>query len=471
MKIIIIVTIIISIVAISFTAMMIKVKNENNNEIVNNASNISNLNNTENENSNNENNTQLTSFKQEKSLASLGTYDENDLIIDKIGFKVAGVAEVLSIPQISGLKNKEIENKINEDIKNRIIEKGKELVKNIDNIEVDFYFGEYYLANYSNIISLQCYFYNKNDWEILDFCNLNYELINGNRLKLDDIFADGTDLKTILRTILYRYNVSYEFNHTGGFSQEYDELSYFDYKDNVWVYNHVVEDYENDTQETKTLDYVPELTDYEIEKLINKFLASDRENFCFNNRFLNVDFENNISHYIFSKDYSDKLVIYDKYLTKESIFEKDNIGKKGVLKYSTVNIQPTFYSDNLIYDISYLKEDSDDYYERVEKISDQEKYANICNKNIDKVLEEYKEKANNKEKAYYIFMKPYIEFVRKKWDSAPLNAIYCCDNLTIISCDIKDKDKMYNSVLGNYLYINASMHLGRPKAEFVRFYR
>lgn len=58
----------------------------------------------------------------EKTIDLYGKYDENDLIVEKKTIKTPSGNFEIKIPQIKGLKNKTIENKVNKDIKDRISE-------------------------------------------------------------------------------------------------------------------------------------------------------------------------------------------------------------------------------------------------------------------------------------------------------------------------------------------------------------
>ena len=73
---------------------------------------------------------QNNDLNEEKTLDLYGTYDENDLIIKEKKINIENVYEELEIPQISGLKNKEVESKVNQDIEKRIVDKIKEISAN-----------------------------------------------------------------------------------------------------------------------------------------------------------------------------------------------------------------------------------------------------------------------------------------------------------------------------------------------------
>ena len=65
----------------------------------------------------------------EKGIDLYGTYNENDLLINDLLETFSG--EEIKIPQIEGIKNKQIEEKINKDIYNRCMDYIEENAKNI----------------------------------------------------------------------------------------------------------------------------------------------------------------------------------------------------------------------------------------------------------------------------------------------------------------------------------------------------
>ena len=114
MKKYIIIILIFAIVSFSITGVLIYLKN-NNVEVLENIMPF-------NKESGEENST-----NDEKTIDLYGTFDENDIEIEKLEKKYDGLEKTLKIPQIKGLKNKEVEEKINKDIEKRIDEKIEEI--------------------------------------------------------------------------------------------------------------------------------------------------------------------------------------------------------------------------------------------------------------------------------------------------------------------------------------------------------
>ncbi len=59
--------------------------------------------------------------------------------------------------------------------------------------------------------------------------SMNYELINGNRLKFEDLFVKDADTQTVLRKIFYNKN-----NDPERYDVDIDSV-YFDKVNNCWV--------------------------------------------------------------------------------------------------------------------------------------------------------------------------------------------------------------------------------------------
>ena len=102
----------------------------------------------------------------EKTIDLYGTYNENDLIVEDVKetFRLANEDVEIEIPKIRGLKNKTVEDKVNNDIKNRISEFISKLP---DNSKAKYLRLNYTITgNFSNVLSGYCnisYQYNYED--------------------------------------------------------------------------------------------------------------------------------------------------------------------------------------------------------------------------------------------------------------------------------------------------------------------
>ena len=115
-------------------------------------------------------NTNNQEIDLERGIDLYGTYNENDLLINDLLETFSG--EEIKIPQIEGLKNKQIEEKINQDIYSRCLNYiEKNATKFIDFSQM--YTSYDVMSNFSNIISIN-YYMNVNA-----HLHLNYNLLNG----------------------------------------------------------------------------------------------------------------------------------------------------------------------------------------------------------------------------------------------------------------------------------------------------
>lgn len=207
--------------------------------------------------------------------------------------------------QIEGLANKEIENKINEEIKNTAFNMyNKELLddENVFKITVD----TYVLANYADVLSVQItenIIYNNNE-NHSNLKYLNYELTNGQKIQFKDIFTYNTAIKPIIANSAYEnFAWSYDNNDEDGLDNDMSKVDYSDLENRIY---NVVKEYEN----------------------------SREINFGFNEKYIFVVLNNNTISIDMSKIY-DNIAIYNRYKTFEDIYEYENIGTKNIFVFSS----------------------------------------------------------------------------------------------------------------------------------------
>ena len=390
----------------------------------------------------------------EKTLDLHGTFKENDLIITKETIKVNGYNEEFAVDQISGLKDKTIENKINNDIKENCIK----FIEEDPNEEKHCY--TVIEANFSNVLSVG----------ILDtetrFLGLNYNLTNGEKLKFEDLFKKNEDLFSIVRNMFYN-GMLYEIRNMNMYEGEGFEKPYYDEEKGGWYANFVW--YDNDAKKyhEEIREYILSTDEYEIEKFSKKFVNSENKNFYFSPSKLNINI-NGKTGTVELKNIADKVVIYDKYLTDDSIFEKEDVGAKSVVtctaetdfgKYK----EAKYESNNYFYDIC-LREG----YPGLEgKKELTQKQKNELIEQLKKKVDNYKdEAARNQDKAYFLFVElNYNQGYENNhvydnnlgyWTN---NAVYnnkLESKLTekVIICNINDKEQCLEQILNRYRYYN-----------------
>ncbi|MBQ9314783.1 MAG: YARHG domain-containing protein [Clostridia bacterium] len=400
----------------------------------------------------------------EKTIDLYGTYNENDLIIDTEPYVIEEKNINWNIPHISGLKEKKVENKINTAIKEKIVKETSPIINNDEVTYLDFYYNTYFSSNFSNVISLDCNLNYKIGEEYFNkMIGLNYELINGEALQFEDLFKRGEDLNSIVRIALYK---SLAENHRDmsmeGFG--YDDV-YYDIEKGGWYGKYSWYDVDAEMVKEEVREYVPQITEYDLEKSAKKFMNDNNKEFNFSPIQIVINIDNQYCR-LFFKDIADKVVIYDKYLTKESLYERDDIGAKSFLSCSAEHNlskykETKFASDNFFYDIdvnnanyygSEFNYPAKKYYELKEKEG--------ALKINEKVAEYQKIAAANPQTAYFLIVRYDIECGSKYKNSMTIynNLLSTKLKTKIITCDISEKKDRMDAILNNYRYYNLGMY-------------
>lgn len=433
-----------AIVSFSVTGILINQKNS-----IFNEQNISN-NNSGNLNEDNENQNINIPIK-EKTIDLYGTYDENDLEIYTVSVDIELKDESVEIPAINGLKNKFVEEKINNDIKNRVLEELKD-ISNKNGIEsIVVYYG--IKSNFSNILSLIEYItYKHNDEWMQELVCLNYELINGERLEIEDLFVQDADLHSIVRRCFYRPAAQNEVT-----SMEFYDL-HFDAEKGEWLATY----WDFETGEEVERIYIPPITEYEINKMIKNYINNEEKEFYFTpSRIYIVQDGNAYSYYLELKDIADNVTIYDKYLTNESLYETSDIGKKNLWTCSEPNsrneyLNYGFAEDNLFYEIS---TDRYSYYYISEKFPFEKSVKKIQEEllaSANDKLEEYKEIAKENKDKFYI-LRQWCHIDNESYDEICNLAVSNIDE-TLYKVDINLKDEIMDKLIECYRYYNLSFY-------------
>lgn len=343
---------------------------------------------------NQENKSNGNKEEQEKTLDLNGTYNENDIIISE-NAEIFNSVEI-QIPQISGLKNKAIETKVNNSIREKIYSSLKEY----SDIE---YMSFYTNANFSNVLSIICTCGLKDDWKEI---YLNYELINGEELKLDDLLSKNTDIYTVVRKAFYRAAAGSAVRNEDIKEPKYDPTT------NTWYIYRYEWNTSTESSEKKKVEFV--IDEDEVAQNIANFINSSRKDFFFSSQGVYLKTYN---YFVNFTDIADNIVIYDKYLTEESLYEKDDIGLKNlftcarscsyVVKYQDYKM----LGDNLFYDVA-IKESDTVIWNRINAAGVNEKMCELLKKKSYKKLEEYKELASkNPDKFYVAIIRPLVSIL------------------------------------------------------------
>ena len=257
-----------------------------------------------------------------------GTYNENDLTYEEKSVTEDKVE--IRYFQISGLKNKTIENKINKEIEEIALNCYKEKVKDLDEV-VNVYVSMWNASNFGNTISFEMDYIAKIDNDEDDFYQdvkgLNYDLNTGERIKFNEVFTSDAPIEDILRKSTY-YSLlegKTEDNLSG-------EL--------------VVSDYGN--------------IEEDIAEIINLYKKDKLTEFTYTPRSITIFYGKNQIITIDMEKYAEYIAIYSRYLCKESLFENDDVGINNIYTLSR-RYSGIYYYENYQKEKNYFVDISIDF--------------------------------------------------------------------------------------------------------------
>ena len=362
----------------------------------------------------------------------------------------------LTYYEIEGLKNKDVQNKINLDIKNHVYneldeayeyidKKGKE---NINNIAITAYID----GSYSDILSLyitkSINLKNDDDYENnidnpeSEYAYLNYRLDTGDYITFSDCFTKDASIKNIISKTFYKQRAWY-YSYNIENSEEYTEEDFqaTDEEGNI-IYGINMDRREYGTIEDDILKLM-----YEYEK--NK----DNIKFSLSEIYLNASLDE-YNVYIPMYEFYEYIDVAKKFVSDDSLYEDGNLDKINYMY--TVPVSSTFkYFDYITsnkfmavqnqemmwrgyYKINYIENDSYEYNGIDE---------NESNRLIDKLksyLNENEDLDNDKGYIYYIYI--YKDFDYKFMDKY----YFDIDRIEINIKDFKENVQNINySILNN----------------------
>ena len=368
------------------------------------------------------------------------TYQENTIKISKIYITKQNSEDSYdgsSYLQISGLKDKEVESKVNNRIKEMCLERYEKIKANKENN-----INMYCTANFANVISFRINYSNDNNYYTE---GINFNLVSGEELTFKDMFTNNAAIQNILKNSSYESISQYYNGHYR--SKEYDEL----YK--------IPEGDEYDETEDWSLEDGTPVED-EVEKLNFKFMTDYKNNkieeFYFSSRCIYVIW-NEYTIKIPMKDYYSQIAIYNRYKEHNNLYEDykcDEIENKNI---------PIFVSTNDIYvepdvepidDMGYLPDSyfnllkvndnllvliRNGYSETIDNIEEFKKAEKIIN---DIVIKKYQDKSDDM--AYYIQINMGFG---EDYDSKDLTLNYDIDEYSVKK---DDKEKFFRNVIEKY---------------------
>lgn len=352
--------------------------------------------------------------EKEQGIDLYGTYDQNDLIINDLVEKYNGVE--IKIPKLEGLKDKSIQDKVNQDIYNRAYETIKKYH--------DITYADYYAySNFANVISIGFFTATDTENEQIYF---NYNLKDGERLKLEDIFIKDADITGIVRSAFYE-----ELAKRNWYGSENSMVS---------------------------------IDENEIYKVVKGYMSSEDKIFSFTPSQVYF-YYNDYMAAIKMIDFAESVAIYNKYLTEESLYTKDDIGFKNIFTCATSSyegfekIEYGYLEDNFWYDISVFKGYMPQEFDDIKSKHFESFKVNIYNEVYEKI-KEYREIAKQNPNNFYIlFSKPNVNvysnsnYEKGKWNYTYSNMAITNKNIQIFEMPISVYENVYkDKLIDTYRY-------------------
>ena len=321
--------------------------------------------------------------KEFKGIDLNGTYNQNDLIIEEKAITKEKVE--IRYFQIRGLKNKNVETKINKEIEHMALNWYKEEIKNLDEV-INVYVGMWNSANFANTVSFNITYVAKIDDNGDGFYQgekgLNFDLNTGEKIAFEDLFTPDAPMEDILRKSAYYSLISYrvEDNLAG-------DLVISDYGD---IENEIVE-------------------------IINLYKRGKLIEFWYTPKYINILYKENQMISIDMEDFAKYITIYNRYLSENSLYINDNIGIKDL--YTLANRYKDIYyyenyqnRDNYFIEISinFQSEDNDEFAKKITK----EKIGAI-----EKEIEKVKQKASENSNRFYILNYHISIYTGEEWST------------------------------------------------------
>ena len=356
-----------------------------------------------------------TSQKDTSGIDLKGTYNQNDLKLEEVSVTQKKVE--IRYFQISGLKDKNIEEKINKEIEHIALNWYKEEIKNLDEV-INVNVSMWKASNFANTISLEIDYVAKIDDDDDGFYQgvkgLNYDLTTGEKITIDKVFTSDAPIEEILRKSAYYNFVSCKI------------------EDNL-AGDLIVSDYGS--------------IEDEILNIINLYKRGKIKEFIYTPQDIILYYAENQSINISMEDYYDYIAIYNRYLTGESLFENNNIGIKNIYNLSSRYNDIFYYQnyqkeDNYFIDISidFQSEFSDEFAKKLT----QEKIDAI-EEEIEKVKQKVKENPNN----FYI-LNYYINiYTGEEW-STKQKLTYCYERGNAYEMTVHDFEENIEPIIVEY---------------------
>lgn len=344
-----------------------------------------------------------------------GTYNQNDLIIEEKAITQEKIE--IRYLQISGLKDKTVQEKINSEIEQIAINCYKEEVKDLNQV-INIQVGMWEASNFANTISFELSYTAKidddDDGYYQGFLGLNYDLNTGNKITMEKIFTADAPIENILRKSAYHSLLP---NRT---------------EDNL-AGEFVVSDYGN--------------IEDEMAEFVKLYKEGKITEFYYTPMNVNIYYKENQVITINMENFAEYIALYSRYLNEESIFENNDIGIKNLYTL-TRRYNDVYYYTNYQNEANYFIDISIDY----QSTSDDE-FAKKIIKNkiieIEKEIEKVKEKVNENPNNFYI-LNYYISVYTGKEISIQQTLTSCFESGNSYIMDVNDFKQNIEPIIIEY---------------------
>lgn len=338
----------------------------------------------------------------------------------------------INYDQISGLKDKVVQDKINQAIKDKVFsvyDKKYLSDKNVSRITITATVS----ANFSNVLSVSIYgtvSYFKPEYSYLSLgdTGINFRLDTGEELNFKDLFVSSANINNIVATAEYKELAWNELNEPGRIDMS--KINTSDYED-------------------------------EILSIVNKFKADDNLEFSFSPRNITLRIDGvKDSIRITMEEIYDSIAIYKRYKDIKNLYETSNQTIKEVYVFSQKYMDITYkyedITDLLFVDCEILEDKTRDLSKVTEKVKAQidEKINDLKNKNKN-IGTAYKTLVD----LYYNKDEDYVQVYTETYINT-MSATYFKENIRSLIAEYERKPK--SSIGGNYFY-NFDEYTGKSR--------
>ncbi len=325
-----------------------------------------------------------------------GYYNTNALYFEKATEDYT--SKYANIVYVRGLKNKAVENKINDRIKSIVDELSANLDKDYYTIQMSP------AANLANILSIR-FAYNTYDNMVSHYYTygVTFDLSNGNELTFDDIFIDKYDYTQYIHKAFYDHlstELSFRRQDVAKIISTYEKdpssCSMYSVTCNVDNPQEIIQHYYDDREKINTM--LANIEQYSFDEA-KKYIDSDNKQFYLN-AYGPVFIFNNGEDAAESEagEQAKYLAYYRDYRTASSLFE-DSSRSINHIFYTTNISYPSWTDVSITETDSYLLEESTIY---------DKKYPNEFRIYKDYILERLMKKVEVQPQFYWIQINPYV---------------------------------------------------------------